>query len=358
MSHDIIKLIDRLAGPMLIPLLRRKKPVHGEFARSILLIRPGGIGDAVLLAPAIHSIKKTFPSLQIIVLAEQRNADVFPLISGVNEVFCYDRPWEFIKALRGRYDVVIDTEQWHRLSAVVACLTGAPMTIGYATNERQRLFSHPIPYSHDEYEVDSFCHLIEPLGIIVKVKELPFLNISDTAERKAESLLGKFSEKPFIVIFPGSSISEKRWDMGRFVKLASKLNQAGFPIIVIGSKEERAMGEEMTCGLDALNLAGKTSLVETAALIDKSSLLVSGDSGVLHIAVGLGKPTVSLFGASNIKKWAPRGDRHIVINSNLHCSPCTRFGYTPKCAKNAKCMADITVEEVVVAVEKLIGNYR
>ncbi|MFH1027028.1 MAG: glycosyltransferase family 9 protein, partial [Pseudomonadota bacterium] len=103
-----------------------------------------------------------------------------------------------------------------------------------------------------------------------------------------------------------------------------------------------------------LNLAGKTSLQDTAAIMDRSALLVSGDSGVLHIAAGLGKPTVSLFGPGRSEKWAPQGDRHIVINRQLPCSPCTTFGTTPSCPRDAECLRSITPDEVANAVTMLL----
>ena len=115
------------------------------------------------------------------------------------------------------------------------------------------------------------------------------------------------------------------------------------------------MGEVIAGGL-GLNLAGMTSLSETAAVIQKSSLLLSGDSGVLHIAVGLGVPTVSLFGPGRVKKWAPQGERHIVISKELPCSPCTTFGTTPPCPNGIRCMSDITVDEVVNAVTRLLAR--
>jgi ADP-heptose:LPS heptosyltransferase len=105
-----------------------------------------------------------------------------------------------------------------------------------------------------------------------------------------------------------------------------------------------------------LNLAGATTLAETAAVIKKSALLLSGDSGVLHIAVGLGVPTVSLFGPGRVKKWAPQGEHHIVINKELPCSPCTTFGHTPPCPIHAQCMRDISVDEVVTAVTMLLTS--
>ncbi len=352
-----LKIIDEFCGRLLCILLCKSTQARiGKYPiKSVLVIRPGGIGDAVLLIPAISALKQEYSSASITVLAEKRNASVFRLCPHADKVLLYDKPKELFAAIRSKYDVVIDTEQWHRLSAVIARITKPPVSIGYATNERRNMFTNAIHYSHEDHEIDCFSHLLQPLGIAESEKgKPPFLVVPDEAAIKANALLGRLADKPFIAIFPGSSIPEKRWDIGNFVKLAAKLNQAGFPIIVVGSEKEKVAGEEMACGLDALNLAGKTSLVETAAVIVKSSLLVSGDSGVLHIAAGLGKPTVSLFGPSNLKKWAPRGHRHIVINRNLLCSPCSKFGYTPKCSINARCMADISVAEVVAAIEKLL----
>lgn len=352
----ILKKFDKLIGSLIycLPRCSGRQHPHESDIQKILFIRPGGIGDAVLLVPTILVIRRNYPVAVIDLLAEKRNAAVFGLCPSIQNVFSYENPRELLKVLRTGYDIVIDAEQWHRLSAVVARLTRAPWVIGFSTNERERLYTHPVNYSHYDCEADSFCHLLEPLGITIKNKELPFLTVPDYAVKKADMFLGKFSEKPFITIFPGSSIPEKQWDMGSFVKLALKFNQAGFPIVVIGSEKERVTGEAMSCGLEALNLAGKTSLVETVALIGKSSLLVSGDSGVLHIAAGLGKPTVSLFGPSNAKKWAPKGERHIVISRNLPCSPCSKYGYIPKCPRNAKCMREIKVTEVFAAVERLL----
>ena len=128
----------------------------------------------------------------------------------------------------------------------------------------------------------------------------------------------------------------------------------GVSVVVVGGTEDSAEGEMIVAGVSGLNLAGKTTLVETAAVIAGSAVLISGDSGVLHIAVGLGVPTVSLFGPGIAKKWAPEGDRHVVLNRHLACSPCTRFGYTPKCPIQAQCMTGISVDEVVAAAGKLL----
>lgn len=353
---EILKRIDSILGKMAVRLW--SVPSLREMGTSsFLLIRPGGIGDAVLLAPTIRALRRAYPEATIDLLAERRNAAIFSLVPEVNKVFHYDAPRELMAALRRRYDVVIDTEQWHRLSAVVARLTRSPLSIGFATNERSRLFAHHIPYSHDEYEAISFLNLLKPLGID-KPAALPasFLSVPETAQQRAEGLLGDLSGKSFIAIFPGGSIPDRRWGAERFKGLTGILNAEGIPVVVVGGKMDAAAGEIIIAGNYGINLAGKTSLVETAAVIEKSAVLVSGDSGILHVGVGLGRSTVSLFGPGIAKKWAPRGEKHIVINKNLSCSPCTKFGYTPKCPISARCMGEITIDEVVAAVKKLIST--
>jgi len=351
----MLKYSDKLIGALLTRLLTTPLSQPIRKPQNILVIRPGGIGDAVLLIPAIRYLKKCYPDAKITILGEKRNSAIFSLCSSVDKTIHYDKLRELFTAIRCGYDMVIDTEQWHRLSAVVARFTGAPLIIGYGTNERKKLSTRTVPYSHSDYEVDSFFNLLASIGI-ARPDEIttPFLVIPEDARQNAESMLGKLVDKPFVAIFPGASVTERRWGVDKFGEVAARLVRQGISVVVIGGKEDVADSEKIFAGKFGLNLAGKTSLAETAAVIDKSILLVSGDSGILHIGVGLGKSTVSLFGPGIVEKWAPRGPRHIVINKKLPCSPCTKFGYTPECPINARCMAEITVDEVVAAVEKLL----
>jgi ADP-heptose:LPS heptosyltransferase len=359
MNVRLIKKLDAVIG--YISASTFPPPVGSELSpqiTSLLVIRPGGIGDAVMLIPSIIAFKDKYPDARITVLAEKRNGAIFTLCPAIDEILCYDRPSELLSAILGIYDVVIDTEQWHRLSALVARIVSAPLKIGFNSNERRRMFNHLVSYSHEDYETVSFIHLLEPLGIKggVEKKDLYFLSILDAASGKAANLLEKLYDAPFVAVFPGASIPDRRWGADRFRLVAEVLTAFGVKIVVVGGKEDRQQGEVIAGGGLGLNLAGLTSLSETAAVIKKSALLLSGDSGVLHIAVGLGVPTVSLFGPGRAKKWAPRGEHHIVINKELPCSPCTTFGNTPPCPDNARCMRDITVDEVVNAVTMLLTS--
>lgn len=351
---SFIKRIDTLIGGPVVNLLN-PPPVPLDFlVKSILIIRPGGIGDAMLLAPAINSLLVHIPDASITILAERRNAGSFSLLPAVDKLLLYDRPADFYQLLRSGFDLILDTEQWHRMSAVVARLVSSPLKIGFATNERRRLFTHCVPYSQDDYEAQSFLNLLKPIGIAETFDPSSiFITLPENADKEIDTLSAPL-KSPYITIFPGASIRERRWDILKFRSLVCLLAESGINSVIIGGSDDKCPGDTIITGTSAVNLAGRTSFAGTAALIAKSRLLVSGDSGVLHLGVGLGIPTVSLFGAGIAKKWAPRGEMHRVINRNLHCSPCTLFGTTTACPYDVRCLKEITAEDVYKVVEQVL----
>ena len=331
----------------------------------ILVIRPGGIGDLVLLYPALRVLKEGLDNPDIDVLAEKRNAGLLMGCPYTKRFFLYDLrpPIELFNALRNDYDIVIDTEQWHRLTAAVSYLTRAPIRVGFATNERGGLFTHPVSYNQDEYEVHSFLNLVTAItGERYKFNENePFIPIDSGLISGIREGVMEFRRRwtALIGVFCGATIPERRWGLINFAELSKMLSNNGFGTVLVGGRsdvKEMKNFEELVGSEKVLNLVGKTSLMETAALISLLDIFVSGDSGIMHIAYGVGAPTVSLFGAGIQKKWAPIGENHITINKNLPCSPCTSFGYTPRCPYDVRCLKEITVEDVTETVLRLLSR--
>ncbi|MDT8441830.1 MAG: lipopolysaccharide heptosyltransferase II [Desulfuromonadales bacterium] len=353
---ELLKKIDAVVGRLAVALLPPSPPVSRlSVCRRILVIRPGGIGDAVLLVPLLQQLQQRWPEARIDLLAERRNAAIFKLCPVVDRIHLYDKDG-LCKVLRTRYDLVIDTEQWHRLSAVVARQVPARVRIGFGSNERRQLFTHAVAYTHQRYEVDSFLDLLRPLAIEPPdVLASPFLIVPAAERQRAGELLQLLAGRPFVALFPGASIAERRWGADRFGELAARLSNDGWPVVVIGGPDDRPGGDTIIAAADGLNLAGQTSLPGSAAIIARASLLISGDSGMLHVAVGLGRPTVALFGSGIAAKWAPRGGNHRLLNRELACSPCTRFGTTPPCPHGVRCLELITVEDVYQAAGNLLA---
>jgi lipopolysaccharide heptosyltransferase II len=356
----LLKAVDRIIGVPLVSLLALFKQVRSQGSQPmgrILIIRPGGIGDAVLLIPAIRCLKAALPEVEIDVLCEKRNAGIFDLVSALGSVYRYDSGAGLFTCLRNSYDAVVDTEQWHRLSAVVARLTKAPVRIGFGTNDRRALFTHEMPYSHDDYEAISFLRLTEPLTRKPSMfkQDEPFITVDDRDLPEQFSTV-LYASSDVVAIFPGASVSERKWGGKKFGKVAGALIKRGFGVVILGSQADGGeAGEIRRHAPEAVDLTGKTSLKQAAAVMRRCRLLIAADSGLMHLAVAVGTPVVALFGAGIEKKWALPGRRHRVLNARLDCSPCTKFGYTPKCERDVQCLSAITVEAVVASAEELLA---
>lgn len=353
-----LKLLDSYFGKLACTLLTqhiKERSLPFPSAR-VLFIRPGGIGDAVYLLPILSLLKSKYPDASIDILSEKRNAAVFSFATEVESLFRYDVPQELITCLRKHYDIIIDSEQWHRLSAVVASLIKAEFRIGFGTNERSRLFNHAVSYSHDDHELISFSRLLKPLIDVFPLPKLgeSFLHLPGAL---IENVKNKFTllEKSLVAIAPGASVAERRWGGNRFALVAEELASHGYNIVIVGAAADSQDAAVIKNSVPrAVDLTGKTSLQEAAAVLSLSRLLICADSGLLHIAVALGIPTVSLFGPGRRKKWAPLSERHRVIDKQLSCSPCTTYGSTPPCSQQIACMQQIIPQEVISAACEIL----
>lgn len=371
-KRTVLKRLDSILGGPLCLLARvvvppRTAPPRPGGPLRVLVIRPGGIGDAALLWPALRRLSEEPSVGSIDVLCEKRNAGLLEACPYVDALHTYDSAHGLFSVLRTRYDVVIDTEQWHRLSALVAWLTRAPRRVGFATNERRRMFSTAVPYDHEEYEAVSFLRLAAAaVGGDVGVfdPERAFIFPHRPEEGGEPMWVGRLNglrrrRGSVVGLFPGGSVRERRWGEERFVSLAGVLAQMGYGVAVLGGRSEREAGRrvvEAVGGEGALDLTGAVELRDTPRLVAAIDLLVTADSGLMHIAAGVGTPVVALFGAGVEAKWAPRGGAARVVNKRLPCSPCTRFGYTPPCPRGVECLASISPAEVAEAVRTLMSE--
>ncbi len=363
MRGELLKLLDALTGRVLALLLGNGRatvaPASGRRVSPpsrVLVIRPGGIGDAVLFIPMLRALREIWPKSAIDLLMERRNCAVLEGSSFAKRVYCYDRfPGDLLRVLRTRYDVVIDTEQYHHLSAFVAWLTRSPRRIGFGTTRRRRFLSELVPYSQEVYEARAFLDLAQAAtGREVRFDpDRPFFLLPEEAVEYAEQTLASFAGRAMVAIHPGASIPERRWGAGRYAALARRLAEKEVAIIILGGPSDlRAAAKirDALTGWPFVDLAGRCSLVQAAALVERAWVYISADTGVLHLAYGVGTPTVHLFGPGVLSKWGPPGRRFITVESPVPCSPCTRYGYTPPCNQGRLCMERITPDAVFDAV--------
>ena len=366
-KNKLFKIIDFSFGGLLCLLIKSKnierpKLDKGKISR-ILIIRPGGIGDAVLVIPLIIALNDTFKNVRIDILAEKRNAGVFSLVKEkIGEIFCYDNllKWPFLcrKLKKENYDIIFDTEQWHNLTAIVSYRIGKKRRVGFdARINSSKLYTDLAPYSQHKYEADNFLQMPKALmpGEAINQAQPPFISLSPELILWAKGALG---EGKVAAISLSASIKEKFWGVDNSKEIANYLIGKGYKVAFLGGRREKEGLRGIFDGISkkeyALDFVGKTTLVQTAALIKQSHFLLSPDSGILHLAFALGIPTISLFGPGIKDKWAPQGKKNIVISKDLECSPCTLFGYTYPC-KHVACMKEIKPSDVITAIERIEG---
>lgn len=372
MKIRFLKLIDVFTGKLACLILgyldylfnwTQKDTLMPPDPKKILVIRPGGMGDFLYLLPSLKKIKERFPQAKIDVLAEKRNRPVSQLTNVIDKTLTYDlKPFSTLARLWNTgYDLVIDSEQFHNFSGFFAYLTRAKVRIGFKTNPfRNHLLTHLIDYSLDGQEIAQFSKLLAPLGI----REPSAIEKSVSREKiLAATPPPGFSElreknEKVILLAPRGNERYRRWNPEKYrtviEHIFKKTNQA---VVMVGAESERALIASILNGISApphrmISLIGKTSILQLAQIILESDLFIGCDSGLAVLGIMLGAQTITLFGSADENKWGLKDKRHIVIRSHIPCSPCQMLGSYKFC-RNIDCMAKISAEDVLAAVQSL-----
>jgi lipopolysaccharide heptosyltransferase II len=355
------------AGLRLVAPVRRKCPL--ERVRKILVIGGGGIGDIVMKTPLFACLRRGFPQAEIVFFSssgpESQIIRGHPAIDRYitlkeREAMIPRHPIEvlgYLRQLRAeRFDVTIVTHYGISLkSAAFAYLVGAPIRVGFDKGGRGALHTHRVKVEDTEarHAVDWNLDLAARLGITVDKREMSiYLNAEE--RRFAADLLTRAGVGPdevTIALFQGSKRRSRLWLNDRFASLADALtDRYRSRILLFGGEAERPAIEAMAVAMrGAPIVAVGQTIRETAAIIERCGLLVSCDSGPVHIAAALKTPVVALFGPETPARVGPYGERSAVIRHVLPCAPChdidCRFG-------SPRCMEMITVEEVLQVIEQ------
>lgn len=358
MRIKILKLLDCVLGSFIALMVKGKEAqsVDRKASGSILIIRPGGIGDAVFLLPFLRALRQGPTPPRVDILCEKRNKQIFESQGKfLDAVHCYDSLNSFCGLLRNSYDVIIDSEQWHYSSGLISYFLNHQHSVGFATRPlRAKLFDCPVGYEMDAYEIENFRKLFS--RVLPDSQAIQDINdcfaIEESVAQWAEATIPAHS----VSIFLGASIVPRRLNRNQGLELIRYVLRKNYHVVLLGGTDVGAQAEAIarqTGDARLFNFAGKLSLIQSAALIKRSKVFVGPDSGLMHLACAVGTPVIGIFGPGNLKKWAPRGKDHVVITENVECSPCTRFGYTvPTCRGRYMCMREINIKKIFLAIDQ------
>jgi heptosyltransferase-2 len=331
--------------------------------QKILIRGPNWVGDAVLAIPAMKAVRTHFPDAEITLLVRPWVSGLFTSAPFLDRVWSEPRPsglsdWaRTARAIRSRgFDMALLLPNSFE-SALMIYLAGVPQRVGYATDGRSwMLTDHTKPSGERRHQIHYYLDLVKMLAAETTQ---PSIEINATTEERADArrLLqteGIPAHAPFLVLNPGAAYgSAKRWYPDRFAHVADTLaGEFGLQVALIGSEPERAIAEEIreqTTSKAAI-LSGKTSLETLIGVLAESSLMVTNDSGPMHIAAALGVPTVAVFGSTDDIVTAPYGPGTRIVKQAVECSPCL----LRDCPIDHRCMDRVTVEHVCRAARELM----
>jgi heptosyltransferase-2 len=331
----------------------------------ILIIQTAFLGDVILCTPLIKATRKLFPNSFISFLLIPKTKNILENNPHLNEIIVYDKKGEdrdaknFFKMVektkKRNFDLTLIPHRYLR-SALLAYLAKIPQRIGFDKSIGSFLFTQKVTYQNNSHEVERNLSLLNYFtgDLLDKIPEL-FPSSEDFSY--AQELLkdsGIKDNDKTVGIAPGSVWATKRWLPEGFAEVSGLLiKEAGAKVIFLGSKEDEKLCLEIANLMEEkpIILAGKTNILQSAAIISKCKVILSGDSAPVHIASAMKKPVVAIFG-STIPEFgfAPYGEGNIIIEKKIECRPCGIHGKTKCPKKHFKCMTEITTQEVFEAL--------
>ena len=326
---------------------------------NILIVRLGALGDIVHAVPAVAALRRAFPEARLDWLVDAKHRAIVDLVTVVDRTIPLERPsfagWTTaVRTLRQvPYDVAIDLQGLLK-SAVLARGSGARRVVGFSIWHLREKTARPFYSDAREAEgghvIAKNLRLLRAVG--VEDEEIRF-PLADPPSAALDELRERLGAQPFALINPGAAWPNKRWAPERFGELAAFLREACglVPVVLWGPGEEALARQVIASASGAAIEAPRTGLADLVALARASALVISGDTGPLHIATAVGTPTVSLFGPTDPARNGPFAADDAVVSRYEACG----CHYDRTCHEAQWCLGDVQVAEVCAAVQRRLA---
>ncbi len=335
---------------------------------SILVCAPSWVGDAVMSLGAVRALRSAHPDRQITVLVRPWVKAIYEACEVVNELLVYDPrgehrgPRGFQRAVRrvkqGGFQTAILFPNAFRTAALIWA-SRIPDRMGYATEGRGFLLTRPVPPAprpfgrHQSYY---YLDLLRAAGVDSQTADLHLVPTDEMKRGGREALESAgWKGEPLAGIHPGSTNSRaKRWRLDRYGQVADQLaSRLGGRAVLFGGPGEEELVEEIRrhTRSEPLCLVGKTSLGALIGTFQHLSILVTNDSGPMHVAAAMGVPTLAVFGPTDERETGPLGPRTLVVREPVDCARCL----LRECPVDHRCMERVTADRVYADALRLLG---
>lgn len=340
--------------------------------RRILVIRLDRLGDVVLSTPVLRVLRQQFPHAFIAMMVRPSCRDVIEGHPLLNESIIYEKETRhrgllatflFARKLkRYEFDTALILHPSAR-SHWIAFLAGIPNRVGF-NRKSAWLLTRRLPHQKQEgkkHEAAYTLEMLQVFGITPPPAPEPSIVVQESAQRRVAVLLEQagISRERLVAIHPSASCVSKRWMPDRFAQVADRLvASCNVRICLVAGAEDAPYANAVASAMQApvLNLAGRLTVAELAALLQRSALLLSNDSGPVHMAAALGTPVVDIFGRNqrglSPLRWGPIGKNHIVLHKEVGCVTCLAHA----CDIGFLCLTALPVDEVFDAVKNVLDR--
>jgi heptosyltransferase-2 len=327
----------------------------------VAVIQTAFPGDVILCTPVFKALKSAGHKVTAVIRPQAE-----PLLRHdpfIDQLILYDKKGgmaEFLKAVdnlkKSDCDIALIVQRYFK-SALLAVFAGIAVRIGYDIAQAKFLYTDEIHYDKDRHEVERCLALCRNLSSVKGFKPRIFFAESDTEEAKNILVSHGIDIENFITIAPGSIWNTKRW-VGYDSLLESIKKNLPADIVLLGSPDDAPLCDKINHAQLAVNLAGKTDLLQSSAIFQLARLAITNDSAPAHIAAAVGTPVVAIFGPTVPEfGFAPYTDKKEIVEiKNLYCRPCSSHGPMVCPEKHFRCMREVTVDMVWEACERLLKH--
>jgi len=337
--------------------------------KRLLIRSTNWIGDAVMTTPAVRTIRHHFPDASISLLAKPWVAPVFAHSPHVDEIIVYEAndrhqgamgPIRLARDLRSHdFDAAILLQNAIE-AALIAFLAGIPIRVGFDTDARRLLLTHPVRCTRAIkaiHQTGYYLKILEGVGVPPRGQALE-LSVGDTDRKRTEEILagqGVLPGRRIVGLNPSATYGPaKQWFPERYAALGDRLSRTlDATIVIFGGPADRDLGKHIAGMMDApaVDLSGRTTLGEAMALIERCDAFVTNDSGLMHVAAAVNTTLVAIFGSTNSTTTSPFSATSRIVRVPIECSPCMK----PVCPLgHMNCMRQVSVEMVAEAVEGML----
>lgn len=375
----VLQAFNVLAAILYLPKRLFRKPVRLDLINpsKILLIRLDYIGDVVMTSPTFPLLKQRFPNAQLSLLTNSIAADLFQSDLNIGSTYVFNWPWGHMRKSKGftlqkigelirlvkqlrreKFDLAVDFRGDIRFLLLFGVAIGAKVKLSNTRSGNEDIPDHISVYEVSKHEVERTLDVIKCIIPELRYAQ-PNIRITNREEAEAVELIQKITGRPFphsvVIVAPFSSKDIKSWPQVHFQQVISYL-ATRCTVLIVGTSEDATVANLLAAqgGDNVFSLAGKTSIIQLAAITKVASLVVGIDTGVLHIASAFSTPIVAIFGPTRSIEYRPYSPFCTVVE-NTFCT-CDQFTHA-RCDKMkegyAGCMMDLSPEMVISRLSEI-----